>query len=119
MSFTNVYTNNNSSGNLYFGATIKATKLDAQGQPLAGASFVLIDSQGREAYSALSDEDGLVLFTCVASGTYTLKEKSASQGYLASTESYELDVNGSRVTMDSSVYSAQTFVNKREAELNR
>ena len=112
MTFTNTYTRSDD-------ASITVNKTDALGKPLAGASFVLKDSRGREAYQATSNASGIVRFTRVGSGTYTLLEKAAPEGYVISDKTYELTVSGSRVTMDGKTYSPVTFVNRRAAELNR
>ena len=112
MTFTNTYTRSD-------GASITVNKTDALGKPLAGASFVLQDSRGREAYQATSNASGIVRFTEVDSGTYTLLEKAAPEGYVASDKTYELTVSDSRVTMNGKTYSPVTFVNRRAAELNR
>lgn len=112
MTFTNTYTRSDD-------ASITVNKTDALGKPLAGASFVLKDSRGREAYQATSNANGIVRFTKVDSGTYTLLEKAAPEGYVTSDKTYELTVSGSRVTMDGKTYSPVTFVNRRAAELNR
>lgn len=117
MTFTNTYTR--SSGGGSSSASITVNKTDALGKPLAGASFVLKDSRGREAYQATSNASGIVRFTRVGSGTYTLLEKAAPEGYVISDKTYELTVSGSRVTMDGKTYSPETFVNRRAAELNR
>ena len=117
MTFTNTYTR--SSGDSSSSASITVNKTDALGKPLAGASFVLKDSRGREAYQATSNASGIVRFTKVDSGTYTLLEKAAPEGYVTSDKTYELTVSGSRVTMDGKIYSPVTFVNRRAAELNR
>ena len=117
MTFTNTYTR--SSGGGSSSASITVNKTDALGKPLAGASFVLKDSRGREAYQATSNASGIVRFTRVGSGTYTLLEKAAPEDYVTSDETYELTVSGSRVTMDGKTYSPVTFVNRRAAELNR
>ena len=117
MTFTNTYTR--SSGGGSSSASITVNKTDALGKPLAGASFVLNDSRGREAYQATSNASGIVRFTRVGSGTYTLLEKAAPEGYVISDKTYELTVSGSRVTMDGKTYSPVTFVNRRAAELNR
>ena len=101
------------------GAAITVNKTDAQGKALAGATFVLEDSRGREAYQATSNASGIVRFTKVDSGTYTLLEKAAPEDYVISDKTYELTVSGSRVTMDGKTYSPVTFVNRRAAELNR
>lgn len=77
MTFTNTYTYD---AEVIPAATITANKTDTQGKPLAGASFVLTDSRGREAYTATSNASGIVRFPDVSNGTYTLLEKSAPKG---------------------------------------
>ena len=120
MTFTNTYTRSTSGGGGgSTGAAITANKTDAQGKALAGATFVLEDSRGREAYQATSNTGGTVRFTDVSSGTYTLLEKKAPEGYVLSNETYTLTVSGSRVTMNGKSYSPVTFVNRKAAELNR
>lgn len=120
MTFTNTYTRSTSGGGGgSTGAAITANKTDAQGKALAGATFVLEDSRGREAYQATSNTSGTVRFTGVSSGTYTLLEKEAPEGYVLSNETYTLTVSGSRVTMNGKSYSPVTFVNRKAAELNR
>lgn len=118
MTFTNTYTRS-SGGRGSSGASITVNKTDALGKPLAGASFVLKDSRGREVYQATSNTSGTVRFTRVGSGTYTLLEKAAPEDYVTSDKTYELTVSGSRVTMNGKSYSPVTFVNRRAAELNR
>ena len=100
-------------------ATITANTTDTQGKPLTGASFVLTDSRGREAYTATSNASGIVRFPDVSNGTYTLLEKSAPKGYVASDETYTLTVSDSRITMNGKDYTPVTFVNRKAAELNR
>lgn len=121
MTFTNTYTRSTSGGGGggSTGATVTAKKTDAANMPLAGATFVLEDSRGREAYQATSNTSGTVRFTDVSSGTYTLLEKEAPEGYVLSNETYTLTVSGSRVTMNGKAYSPVTFVNRKAAELNR
>lgn len=119
MTFINTYTRSSGGGGDSSSASITVNKTDALGKPLAGASFVLKDSRGREAYQATSNASGIVRFTRVDSDTYTLLEKAAPEGYVTSDKTYELTVSGSRVTMDGKTYSPVTFVNRRAAELNR
>lgn len=119
MTFTNTYTRSSGGGGSSSSASITVNKTDALGKPLAGASFVLKDSRGREAYQATSNASGIVRFTRVGSGTYTLLEKAAPEDYVTSDKTYELTVSGSRVTMNGKSYSPVTFVNRRAAELNR
>ena len=120
MTFTNTYTRSSGGGGGgSSSASITVNKTDALGKSLAGASFVLKDSRGREAYQATSNANGIVRFTRVGNGTYTLLEKAAPEDYVTSDETYELTVSGSRVTMNGKPYSPVTFVNRRAAELNR
>ena len=116
MTFTNTYTYD---AEVIPAATITANKTDTQGKPLAGASFVLTDSRGREAYTATSNANGIVRFPDVSNGTYTLLEKSAPKGYVASDETSTLTVSDSRITMNGKDYAPVTFVNRKAAELNR
>lgn len=117
MTFTNTYTYD--AEVIPPAATITANTTDTQGKPLTGASFVLTDSQGREAYTATSNASGIVRFPDVSNGTYTLLEKSAPKGYVASDETYTLTVSDSRITMNGKDYAPVTFVNRKAAELNR
>lgn len=121
MAFENTYTYNTSSGGHDddSGATIIVKKTDPAGTPLSGAVFALNNSRGDAVYEATSNSSGVARFTDVSNGTYTLVEQSAPEGYVMSEERYELDVRGSRVTMDGKTYSPVTFVNRRIAELNR
>ena len=117
MTFTNTYTYD--AEVIPPAATITANTTDTQGKALTGASFVLTDSQGREAYTATSNANGIVRFPDVSNGTYTLLEKSAPKGYVASDETYTLTVSDSRITMNGKDYTPVTFVNRKAAELNR
>ena len=117
MTFTNTYTYD--AEVIPPAATITANTTDTQGKPLAGASFVLTDSRGRESYTATSNANGIVRFPDVSNGTYTLLEKSAPKGYVASDETYTLTVSDSRITMNGKDYAPVTFVNRKAAELNR
>ena len=117
MTFTNTYTYD--AEVIPPAATITANTTDTQGKPLTGASFVLTDSRGREAYTATSNASGIVHFSDVCNGTYTLLEKSALMGYVASDETYTLTVSDSRITMNGKDYAPVTFVNRKAAELNR
>ena len=120
MTFENTYTYNTSSGGHDdSGATIIVKKTDPAGTPLSGAVFALNNSRGDAVYEATSNSSGVARFTDVSNGTYTLVEQSAPEDYVMSEERYELEVRGSRVTMDGKTYSPVTFVNRRIAELNR
>lgn len=117
MAFENTYTYNSSGS--YSGATITVKKTDGAGAPLAGAVFALNNSRGDAVYEATSNSSGVARFTDVISGSYTLVEQTAPEGYVKSEERYELTVIGSRVTTGQTSYTPVTFVNYKEAELNR
>lgn len=61
-------------------------KTDQYGEPLSGATFGLFDTFGERWAVATSDENGLVRFTKIPCGSYTLCELSAPDGYLISKE---------------------------------
>ena len=122
MTFENTYTYNTSSDGSSGGSSgtsITVKKTDGTGAPLAGAVFALNNSRGDAVYKATSNSSGVARFTGVRSGEYTLVEQSAPEGYVKSEESYGLTVAGSRVTMGQTPYTPVTFVNYKEAELNR
>ncbi len=95
------------------GASFTVNKTDAAGGALSGATFVLTNSKGTEAYAATSDEKGVVRFADVADGSYTLVEKKAPSGYKTSADSYQLTVSNAKVTMDGKDYAAVTFANEK------
>lgn len=68
-------------------------KVDADGRPLAGATFGLFDALGERFAVATSDENGLVRFTKIPCGSYTLREQSAPDGYLLSTEEIAVTID--------------------------
>ncbi len=113
MAFTNTYTANSDV------VTITARKTDALGKALGGATFVLKDSRGKEVYQTTSGTDGVIRFNKVSDGTYTLMEKAAPAGYVASDEAYVLTVSDGSVTMGQKAYSPVTFVNRKATALNR
>jgi len=68
-------------------------KVDQDGKPLAGASFGLFDAFGERFAVATSDENGMVRFTKVPYGSYTIRELSAPDGYLASREEIAVTID--------------------------
>lgn len=63
---------------------LKAVKHDDQEQALQGAEFTLYDSQGNQVgQPVLSDENGVIKFTDLPWGEYTLTETKAPDGYEA------------------------------------
>ncbi len=65
--------------------SVELRKVDGYGNPLAGAEFGLYDSDGRLVTTARSNGQGLVLFTGVPGGDYTVKELTAPGAMSAAT----------------------------------
>ncbi|MDX3384445.1 MFS transporter [Streptomyces niveiscabiei] len=62
--------------------------LSASGEPVARAKVTLIDRRGRQAGSAVSDEDGRYAVTVPGAGAYVLAAKAVGHGPLASPASH-------------------------------
>ncbi|MDU5922110.1 MAG: SpaA isopeptide-forming pilin-related protein, partial [Finegoldia magna] len=60
-------------------------------QKLQGATFSLTDAEGHVIYRS-SDADGIVDFTDIEPGTYTLEETRAPEGYTKSTRKWRVTV---------------------------
>lgn len=68
-------------------------KVNKDQEALSGARFTLVNSETQESQTATSvDETGLVNFTRLGLGTYTLTEDFAPNGYEASNESWIVKV---------------------------
>ena len=57
------------------------TKTDAQGNPLAGATFTINVPGVKTPFTATSDENGKVTFKGLADGTYTVNETTVPAGF--------------------------------------
>ena len=68
-------------------------------EPLPGAVFGLFDEQGNKVQEAVSDADGIVLFSKIPYGTYTIRELSAPSGYHASDEEWSIVIDGTYVNL--------------------
>ena len=103
--------------------TVKKT--DADGKPLAGATFSLTgtgNSIGKD-FEAVSGTDGIATFD-VPEGFYTLSEKTAPKGYIKSDKTYEIAIwdgtvhfyneNPANPDEQYADYEQVTFVNKAE-----
>ncbi|MCL1974746.1 MAG: S-layer homology domain-containing protein [Firmicutes bacterium] len=98
-------------------------KVDEEGKPLAGAVFLLVPEDDKDAqdlanrtYEATSKADGNATFTAVE-GVYMLSEKQSPVGYSASDEKYKITVNDDGVfinkTSQLETYDTLIFVNKK------
>lgn len=111
------------------GGTFTVKKVDQDGQPLEGATFILtinnpdtISAEG--AYEVLSDSQGVATFSDVPTGSYILSESAAPEGYVKSDETYSLYVNGDSGEVflytdeapNGIPYSPVTFVNQKIAQ---
>ena len=70
-------------------------KVDSEGKPLAGASFALLNAYGAQIMAAVSDANGMVRFTKIPYGSYTLRETQAPDGY-SPMEDIQLTVDASQ-----------------------
>ncbi|MFF7174774.1 MSCRAMM family protein [Streptomyces pseudovenezuelae] len=59
-------------------------KKDSGGDVLAGATFTLLDSIGKQAASGTTDTEGQLTFQDLAAGVYRLKEVSKGRGFALS-----------------------------------
>lgn len=57
-------------------------KIDQDNKPLRGAKFGLFAEDGERIATAISDENGLIRFTKIPNGKYTIHEITAPVGYL-------------------------------------
>ena len=77
----------------------KVTLLKTQdnGDALPGAVFGLFDREGTKIQEAVSDQDGVVEFSRIPYGTFTIREISAPHGYHPSNEEWTVTVDGAYV----------------------
>lgn len=86
---------------------IKVTKKSSDGILLKGAVFELLSSAGSVLATKATGSDGVVLFADLTPGTYTVREKSAPEGYALSASS------SSGVTVAAGTTSNVSFTNDR------
>lgn len=97
------------------------TKTSTSGTTLPGATFTLYNSDGTTVKdTATSDNNGKVRFDNLYSGTYIIKETVAPSGYIASKDTWTVEVGVSSVKMyktgDSSKTPVTTIQNSTEKE---
>lgn len=71
---------------------IRIVKVDQENRPLAGATFALVDDNGQVVQTGTSGQDGIVLFTGVPFGKYSIRETEAPEGYKLLTEDLTVEV---------------------------
>lgn len=86
---------------------IRVTKQSTEGMLLEDAVFELLNDSGTVVAAAATDESGTVLFPSLQPGSYTVREKTAPQGYSLSASASQ------NVSVVAGVTSAVTFVNER------
>lgn len=86
---------------------IKVTKRSSDGILLKGAVFELLSSSGSVLATKTTGSDGVVLFADLTPGTYTIREKSAPEGYALSASS------SSGVTVAAGTTTHVSFTNER------
>lgn len=86
---------------------IKVTKKSSDGILLKGAVFELLSSSGSVLAAKTTGSDGVVLFADLTPGTYTIREKSAPEGYALSASS------SSGVTVAAGTTTHVSFTNER------
>lgn len=92
---------------------LQVTKTDSNGKNIAGASFKLVNSSGKE-FSINTDSTGAIFtFSNLTPGTYTLTETKAPDGYVILSQPIiiTVDKNGS-VTQDGKPISADNYTIK-------
>ncbi|QAA30490.1 SpaA isopeptide-forming pilin-related protein [Clostridium manihotivorum] len=78
--------------------SIKINKIDQDGKPLKGAEFTLYDESGKALQTAVSMEDGIVLFKDLVYGKYSVKETKVPEGYIVSSNAIETSVESNGYT---------------------
>ena len=102
LTYTNSYGQQNVPGDTVrvYTFDLKVVKVDANNTEtkLAGATFTLYDADGNEkAVVADTDNDGLVTFTGLKAGTYTVKETVAPAGYNINSSDFVVTISTSGV----------------------
>ena len=96
---------------------LKLTKRDfGTDEPLRGGEFTLMNSWGLAYPAVKADENGVINFGPVPTGTYTLKEKSAPSGYSPYAAGWTIKIEQSgtekKVTVTLNKQSGDSAVNK-------
>lgn len=90
--------------------SVELVKTDAQGNPLEGASFTLLNEETVVSDTITSDSEGRVSIDQLAPGRYTLKETEALEGFILNTETVAFEIEASAEGRPE-VVDLDTFVN--------
>ena len=69
-------------------------KVRENGDGLMGAVFGLFDAKGTKVQEATSDKDGMVTFSKIGYGSYTIKEITAPYGFHPSKDEWKITIDG-------------------------
>lgn len=69
-------------------------KVRENGDGLMGAVFGLFDAKGTKVQEATSDKDGMVTFSKIGYGSYTIKELTAPYGFHPSKDEWKINIDG-------------------------
>ncbi len=69
-------------------------KVRENGDGLMGAVFGLFDAKGTKVQEATSDKDGMVTFSKIGYGSYTIKELTAPYGFHPSKDKWKITIDG-------------------------
>ena len=87
--------------NVPFTANLKILKVGNNNKsPLSGAEFTLTDKDGNKVHSGTTDKDGVLVFSNLKIGKYTLTETKAPNGYLLPEKSIEIEVTNQSNTIE-------------------
>ena len=81
-----------------YNGEIELVKVDQDNQPVAGAEFNLVDSNGTVLITRKTGSDGKINFINVPAGNYTLVEVSAPEGYTIKNKSTNVTVKANEKT---------------------
>ncbi len=89
-------------------------KTDPAGTPLKDCEFTLYNSDGEAVQTATSDENGIVTFDNLKTGTYTIRETAAPKEWQVSGRTVTFTVDGTWVNSEEPNF---TFVNEHGKKL--
>ena len=84
--------------------SVRVIKTDAEtGAPLSGVHFILTDSNGTSVGGGTTDETGVVVFSHLPLGTYTLTETETRNGYILDATPREVTISTNGQTVEISI----------------